>query len=162
MKYLIFKLFLIFVVFYILLYSHVCLAYTENPLDCEHTDTRFNCVTYISNYDGDTITVDIPKIHPFFGIHAHVRVYGIDAPEIDGKGPCEKKVAEEAKNRVVALLIAAKRIDLTNLGTEKYGRILAEVLADNVSIGPILLKEKLAYEYYGDTKKKIDWCTFKK
>ena len=65
MKYLIFKVFVVFVFFYILLYSHVCLAYTENPLDCDHTDTRFNCVKYVSNYDGDTITIDIPNIHPF-------------------------------------------------------------------------------------------------
>ena len=139
------------------LHSSICLA-----VDCNHTDTSFNCVTYVDNYDGDTITVDIPNVHPFFGHNAHVRVYGVDTPEMTSTERCGKTAALKARNRVRELLTKAKRIDLTKLATEKYGRILAVVTADGVDIGSLLLSEKLAYEYHGDTKKKIDWCKFQK
>jgi endonuclease YncB( thermonuclease family) len=129
---------------------------------CEHTNDNFKCVKYISAYDGDTITVDIPNVPPYFGYHAKVRIKGIDTPEITSKNTCERKIAEEAKNKTTILLITAKKIDLLNIAKEKYGRILADVIADGNSIGLLLLKEKLAYEYKGDTKQKINWCNFKK
>jgi len=151
-----FRIIIILVIVYFFLDSTICLA------SCEHTNTSFQCVVYVENYDGDTITFDIPTIHPFFGYHAHVRIFGIDTPEIHSNNFCERKVAEQAKNKIASLLLSAKRIDLINLGKEKYGRILAEVIVDNISLGPLLLKEKLAYEYYGDTKKKINWCKFNK
>ena len=40
--------------------------------------TDFNDVQYIRAYDGDTITVTIPNIHPFFGKHISIRVLGRD------------------------------------------------------------------------------------
>lgn len=129
---------------------------------CKHTAESFKCVKYVSAYDGDTITVDIPNINPFFGYHVKVRIKGIDTPELTSKSTCEKKIAEEAKNRTTMLLISAKKIDLIHIGKEKYGRILAEVIADGVNVGSVLLKEKLAYTYDGGTKKKINWCNFKK
>ena len=152
--------FSIIIIIYFFLSSRICLANTIPS--CEHTNTSFKCVKYISNFDGDTITFDIPNVHPFFGYHAHVRIYGVDAPEITSDNKCEKKVAELAKNRIATVLLAAKKIDLLNVATEKYGRILAEVLVDDsVNLGPLLLKENLAYEYYGATKKKINWCLYK-
>ena len=161
MRYLSFIILLLFFLLGCFSYQSVQ-KYKTNADICEHTINSFKCVKYISAFDGDTITVDIPNVPIYFGYHAKVRISGIDAPEITSKNACERKVAEEAKNKTTMLLIAAKRIDLININKEKYGRILADVLVDGISIGPLLLKDKLAYEYFGGTKQKIDWCNFKK
>ena len=47
---------------------------------CRHTGTIFRCVKYVRNYDGDTITFNIPNLHPLFGKSISVRVRGINAP----------------------------------------------------------------------------------
>ena len=44
----------------------LALGPNENP-SCEHTKTSFHCVKYLKNYDGDTITFNIPKIHSLLG-----------------------------------------------------------------------------------------------
>lgn len=89
-----------------------------------------------------------------------VRVSGIDAPELKGTKPCEKDAARAAQRLIESLLKNAKRIDLTNVGRDKYFRILADVTADGQSIKAVLLKNKLAYEYDGGTKPAdFDWCS---
>ena len=52
---------------------------------CKHDDTTFRCVEYVRNYDGDTITVNIPNTPPIIGIKMPIRISGIDTPEIKGK-----------------------------------------------------------------------------
>ena len=44
---------------------------------------------YVRNYDGDTITFNLPGLHPIIGEKINIRVNGIDTPEIRGK--CEKE-----------------------------------------------------------------------
>jgi len=126
--------------------------------ECRHSDTTFRCVKYIRNYDADTITFDIPDVHPLIGHHISVRVRHVDTPEIKGKLPCEKEVARTAKRLIENQLKNAKRIDLTDVDKDKYFRILANVIVDGKSIKDLLLKNNLAYAYEGDTKKKLNWC----
>lgn len=125
---------------------------------CRHSDKRLNCVKVISVYDGDTIFVDVPGVHPLFGKRVGVRIYGIDTPERNGQAPCEKAKALEAKNVVEGLISSAKRIDLTELQRDKYFRILAKVLVDGRSVAEELLARRLAYPYFGDTKERREWC----
>ena len=40
---------------------------------------------YLRNYDGDTITFNLPGLHPIIGEEISIRVNGIDTPEIKGK-----------------------------------------------------------------------------
>ncbi len=142
-------------VFILLLLSSPILA---KDLDCSHDKTTFSCVEYIKNYDADTITFNIPNTHPLIGEKISVRVYGIDTPELKTRNVCEKKQGIIARDYVTTILEKAKRIDLKNLKRDKYFRILADVIVDGVSIGDLLLKNGHAYQYYGDTKQKIDWC----
>ena len=142
------------VVFLILLSSSVIFA-SDN---CAHQAKVFRCVKYVKNYDADTITVDIPNVHPLIGYHISVRVRHIDTPEIKGKLPCEKEAARTAKRIVENQLKNAKRIDLENVDKDKYFRILADVVIDGKPLKDILLKNNLAYQYEGGTKQKIDWC----
>lgn len=126
--------------------------------NCLHEKNAFRCVKYVKNYDADTITVDIPNVHPLIGHHISVRVRHIDTPEIKGKLPCEKDVARTAKRLIENQLKNAKRIDLENVDKDKYFRILADVIIDGKPLKDLLLKNNLAYQYEGGTKQKIDWC----
>ena len=40
---------------------------------------------YVQNYDGDTVTFNLPGLHPIIGEKINIRVNGIDTPEIRGK-----------------------------------------------------------------------------
>ena len=129
--------------------------------DCNHTTTSFQCVKYIKNYDGDTITFDIRDVPKLIGEKISVRIRGIDTPEIKGNLPCEKDAARSTQRLVENILKNAKRIDLENVVRDKYFRILADVKFDNQSLSEILIKNRLAHRYDGGTKAKIDWCSFK-
>lgn len=128
---------------------------------CEHPPKAFHCVKFIKNYDGDTLTVDIPNMHPFFGKNVKVRVLGLDTPEVKTDNKCEKDAARIARRLVENLLKRAQRIDLTEIDRDKYFRVLANVIVDGRNLKDVLIKENLAYEYYGGKKEKIDWCKFR-
>lgn len=108
----------------------------------------------IKVYDGDTITIvsklpyDTSPLYKF-----SVRINNIDCPEIKGSGDDEKKCAKIAKQRVSDLILG-RRIELRNIGTEKYGRVLADVLIDGQDIGTLLVNERLALRYNGGTKQR--------
>src|SRR6056297_1082094 len=121
---------------------------------CSHTDSEFRCVRYMKNYDGDTITFDLPNVHSLFGKKVSVRVNGVDTPEVRTKSQCEKDMARTARRLVKNILSRAKRIDLKNVQRGKYFRIVADVYADGKSLKDYLLKNKLARAYDGGTKSK--------
>ncbi len=126
--------------------------------DCTHDEKTFRCVKVLKNYDGDTITVNIPDVPPLLGKNISVRVFGIDTPEVKTKNKCEKEAGRIAKNLVTSTLKNAKTVELHNVQRDKYFRILADVLVDGRSLKDILIKNNLAYEYDGGTKKHPDWC----
>ena len=112
---------------------------------------------YVRNYDGDTITFNLPSLHPIIGKKIAVRVNGIDTPEIRGKCDKEKYDAEQAKGMVEDLLKDAERIDLKNLQRGKYFRIVADIYADGENIAEALVDSGMAVRYNGG-KKKARWC----
>ncbi len=128
------------------------------PTECVHDRETFRCVRYVRNYDADTITFNIPGVHPIIGDKISVRVRGLDAPEIRGKDACEKEMARTAKRLIENQLKNAKRIDLINVGKDKYFRLLADVQVDGKFLKDTLLNNHLAYEYEGHAKQKVDWC----
>ena len=103
----------------------VSCATTQKNRDqkCQHQKFSFSCVEYIKNYDGDTVTFDIPYLHPLIGENISVRIRGIDTPEIKAKNPCEKRKAVEAREFVSKLLTTSNRVDLRNL-KRRYSRKL--------------------------------------
>ena len=64
---------------------------------------------YVRNYDGDTITFNLPNLHPIIGKKIRVRLNGIDTPEIKGKCDKEKYDAEQARERLEIFLKMQKR-----------------------------------------------------
>lgn len=129
-----------------------------NLAACEHDDKTFRCVKVLKNYDGDTLTVDIPGVPALIGKKISVRIFGIDTPEVKTKDRCEKEAGRVAKNLVASTLKNAKSVELHNVQRDKYFRILADVMVDGRSLKDILLKNNLAYEYDGGTKQHPDWC----
>ena len=133
---------------------------SKKTLNCTHDAKNFRCVKYIRNHDGDTVTVDIPGVHPLLGKGISVRVAGVDTPEITSKNSCERKKAKLAKDFTAELLKKAYRIDLMNVEKDKYFRIVADVIFDGKSLGKYLLNTtvKIAVPYDGGTKAKVNWC----
>ncbi len=112
---------------------------------------------YVRNYDGDTITFNLPGLHPIIGEKISIRVNGIDTPEIKGK--CEKETydAKQAQQMVADILEDAEQIDLKNMERGKYFRIAADVYVDGENLGDMLVEAGMAIRYDGG-KKTHKWC----
>ena len=105
-------------------------------------------------YDGDTLTLAARharhgKPHLF-----KVRLRGIDAPEIRSKSAEEKAAAVAAKAFLESRVLDHVVI-LENVGTEKYGRLLATVKYRGRDLSHELLKAGHAQPYEGG--KKPEW-----
>ncbi len=112
---------------------------------------------YVRNYDGDTITFNLPGLHPIIGEKISIRVNGIDAPEIRGKCEKEKYNAKQARDMVADILKDAEKIDLKNMQRGKYFRIAADVIVDGDDLGDMLIEAGIAIRYNGG-KKTYKWC----
>jgi len=141
-----------------LLLSLVFIPISSYGAKRNHTYGSFEDVHYVRNYDGDTITVDIPGVHPIIGNDMKIRIRGIDTPELKAGCRAELEKARQAKKMVRSLLRSAKQINLHKVGRGKYFRIVADVEVDGKDLGKILVKNKLAVGYYGG-KKTHDWCS---
>jgi endonuclease YncB( thermonuclease family) len=106
----------------------------------------------IKVYDGDTITIASKLPYKSSEIYRFsVRLRGIDSPEIKSTSPVEKELAINSKI-CLSNVILGQIVDLKNVSTEKYGRILADVYIDNVSVNKWMLENKLAVPYDGGKK----------
>ena len=112
---------------------------------------------YVRNYDGDTVTFNLPELHPIIGEKISIRVNGIDTPEINGKCEKEKYDAKQAQQMVADILKDAEQIVLRNMERGKYFRIAADVIVDGESLGDMLIEAGMAVRYDGG-KKTHKWC----
>jgi micrococcal nuclease len=106
-------------------------------------------------YDGDTITVvatldfgvyQSPQLYKF-----SVRLNGIDTPEIKTKNDNEKRLATIARDELRNQL-NGKIVELKNVATEKYGRLLADVYLGDIHINEWMVTKGYAVRYDGGTK----------
>lgn len=129
----------------------------------------------VSVYDGDTITIVFPVGETMYRFNA--RMYGIDTCEMKSKEAANKETALRARNRLIELIsgrplanpTGAVRKDIVRhlaedtylvwiecLEFDKYGRVLVKVRKsddpDLKTFSDILVEEKLAYPYFGETK----------
>lgn len=105
--------------------------------------------------DGDTVDV---LVSLGFGLWAEerVRIHGIDTPETRTRDLEEKVAGLAAKARVQELLPINSTVTLKGTERGKYGRILADIVRDNVSVAETLIEEHLAVEYHGQSKEDIE------
>ena len=111
---------------------------------------------YVRNYDGDTITFNLPNLHPIIGKKIRVRLNGIDTPEFKGKCDKEKYDTEQAREIVGDILKDAEKITLKNMQRGNYFRIASDVIVDGESLADILIEADMAIRYDG-RKKTHEW-----
>lgn len=128
----------------------------------------------VSVYDGDTITLVFPVGQTMYRFNA--RMYGIDTCEMKSKEATNKETALRARNRLIELISCrplasanAARKDIVRhlaedvclvwiecMEFDKYGRVLVKVRKNDdqatKTFSDILVEEKLAYPYFGETK----------
>ena len=117
----------------------------------------------IKVYDGDSIT--IAGHYPIYNsplFRFPVRLNGIDTPEIKGNSEDEITAAKQARD-ALSNLILHKVITLKNIGSEKYGRILADIYIDDLHVNEWLINERYAVKYDGGTKRAPkSWLKYRK
>lgn len=117
----------------------------------------------ISAYDGDTI-----KIAQLLNLNGEIKIYeftvrikGIDCPEIRTKNHVEKQCSIEVRD-FVHNLIYNKRIELSNVGVDKYGRVLADIEVDGINVAQELMGKRFAVAYDGKKKSSPpDWKIYR-
>lgn len=93
-------------------------------------------------HDGDTPIVDV-RLSPTIELHAqHVRVQGINAPELHSEG------GSDARSYAMQLAPPGAAVTLTSRSPDKYGRLLATVtLADGRDFGALMIDAGHAVAY---------------
>ena len=111
--------------------------------------------------DGDTLSV---RAHIWLGqeVRTRVRLVGIDAPEIAGACPRERRLARQAQRFLVGFLLPVDgRPAEVRLRDVRYGKYARRVLArvETVAgqdLGQALLAAELARPYDGGQR--ASWC----
>jgi endonuclease YncB( thermonuclease family) len=106
--------------------------------------------------DGDTLAV-AARIWLGQDVDIHVRLAGIDTPELKGKCSAEREAAARAR-ALVEHLAALGEVVLSEIQYDKYGgRVLARVAAqDGTDFAEALVARGLARPY--DGKRRWAWC----
>ncbi|WP_122523179.1 thermonuclease family protein [Pannonibacter phragmitetus] len=120
--------------------SHIIVTILLCTLSCEPAEVRV--------WDGDSILLGLT------GQAEAVRIFNIDAPEINGRCPHEENLAQQAKYRL-AELMDGQRVIVLRQGTDRYGRTLAAVSVNGVDAGDMLVGEGLARTWSG---RREGWC----
>ena len=103
--------------------------------------------------DGDTIDVDLDLGFGVWLKKQRVRFYGINTPESRTRDLEEKKRGLAAKDRVIELIENCEELSIKTILNKKargkYGRILADIMADGINVNQTLVSEGHAVEYFG-------------
>ena len=112
-------------------------------------------VDVIRTIDGDTF---LARVHQQGGrdLVARVRLRGIDAPEM--KASCQEELNKaEAAADALRGLLREGGVTITNLGADKYGRVLADVATKRTAnVSAALLAGGYARSYNGGHRD--GWC----
>ena len=114
---------------------------------------NYNC-TLIRVIDGDTIDVNFDLGFNIWH-KGRIRMAGIDTPESRTRNKAEKVLGLAAKNRLKELLKKKKLSINCTKEKGKFGRILADVLADDINVNKQLIEEGHARPYQGGAK--VPW-----
>lgn len=107
--------------------------------------------------DGDTVAVRA-TIWLGHTVETNVRLAGIDAPELRARCPSERALAEQARDRLAALL-DDRSLVLKEVRPDAFGgRVVARLMdAEGRDPAAILVAEGLAQPYDGSGRR-AGWC----
>jgi len=112
-------------------------------LICNPTTASAGLFKVVRVYDGDTIKA------VGYDIEIKVRLVGIDAPETSkGKRKPGQPFGRKAEKHLAALVLN-KIVDIKGYGSDRYGRILAEIYIDDKNINLEMVKTGYAEVYSG-------------
>jgi micrococcal nuclease len=119
-----------------------------------HPDRR-EPVDVVRTIDGDTFLARVRQ-RDGRDLIVRVRLRGIDAPEM--KASCQEELDKaEAAARALRDLLAQGGVTITNLGADKYGRVLADVATKRTTnVSAALLAGGYARSYNGGHRD--GWC----
>ena len=120
--------------------SHIVVSILLCTASCEPAEIRV--------WDGDSIRLGTTRQSEA------VRIFNIDAPEIEGQCAYETDLALQSKIRLAELL-KGQRIVILHQGTDRYGRTLAAIRVEGRDVGDILVDEGLARTWAG---RREPWC----
>jgi len=120
--------------------SHIVVSILLCTASCEPAEIRV--------WDGDSIRLGTTRQSDA------VRIFNIDAPEIEGQCAYESDLALQSKNRLAELL-NGQQIEILRQGTDRYGRTLAAIRVEGRDVGDILVDEGLARTWAG---RREPWC----
>ena len=108
--------------------------------------------------DGDTIDVVLDL--GFSILHkCRVRLYGIDTPESRTRDKDEKVRGKLAAKFLKDAIDSGEKIVLRSKLKDskgKYGRVLGEIIIDNININISMIENYLAVKYFGQSKDDIE------
>ena len=112
-------------------------------------------VDVIRTIDGDTFLARVRQ-RDGRDLVVRVRLRGIDAPEL--KASCREELGKaEAAARALRDLLGQGGVTITNLGPDKYGRVLADVATRRTAnVSAALLAGGFARSYNGGHRD--GWC----
>lgn len=97
--------------------------------------------------DGDTVEI----VHLFCGhyVKSNMRIYGVDTEELKSHSAKALEAKEFANKHLLNKVV---QVQLRNCKTEKYGRLLGDIVLQRKMFSEMLLDAKLAKPYYGGKK----------
>jgi micrococcal nuclease len=106
-------------------------------------------------YDGDTFQARV-RLGPGELVTTKVRLRGIDTPERDAR--CAQEAAKaEAARRALVKILAEGKVRVSQVGTDKYGRMLAAVATEGTpDVSAALLRQGVGRPYDGGHR--AGWC----
>jgi len=108
--------------------------------------------------DGDTVDVDIDLGFDIILHNQRIRLFGIDAPESRTRDKEEKFYGNLAKQFLNDYCKKGSYIKVrTHLDKRgKFGRILGELIVNDVNLNEQMIEEHLAVEYDGRSKEEVE------
>ena len=140
----------------VLIAAALIVACSQHEQDLTEHENNVVIKEIVSVYDADTFRASLRDWPEYLGADVGIRVRGVDAPEIRGKCKREKSQAKQARDYVRDLLAEARSVTLTNVETDKYFRLVADVYIDGENLSNTLIAKGLARTYDGG--KRAGWC----
>ena len=122
---------------------------------CKHDNMNFKCLEFITNHDSDSLTVNIPLVHPLIGSKIKFNLVNITSPSLRSRIACEKNLAKEARYFVRETLKNAKYIEAKDVFRDRSFAFRGEIFYDGKNLSRKLISKGYAKER---TKKKVKWC----
>lgn len=122
--------------------------------ECKMFIPQIKYAKVCSVHDGDTLTVIAPlcwrskasvneSMYKF-----SIRLRDVDTPEMKGSYSTEALLCKN----IVSEIALGKVVELSNLGKDKYGRLLCNVNVNGIDISKFLLHNGYAKKYHGEKK----------